>query len=75
MGWSRAVLEIMLANRLHLRQGTAPSNSPATLAGADSDLVQEITRDPYVFDSSGCSRGTGSWMVSVSTRTGATVAA
>ncbi len=49
-GWSRAVLETMVSNRLHLRQGVAPSNFPATLAGVDSDLVQEITRDPYVFD-------------------------
>jgi len=49
-GWSRAVLETMVANRLHLRQGVAPSNFPATLPGAESDLVQEITRDPYVFD-------------------------
>ncbi len=49
-GWSRGVLETMLANQLHLRQGAAPSNFPTTLAGADSDLVQEITRDPYVFD-------------------------
>ncbi len=48
-GWSRAVLETMLANRLHLRQN-APSNFPATLPGADSALVQEITRDPYVID-------------------------
>jgi len=49
-GWSRGVLETMLANRLHLRQGAAPSNFPATLPGADSDRVQEITRDPYVCD-------------------------
>ena len=41
-GWSRAVLETMVASRLHLRQGVAPSNFPATLPGADSD--------PYVFD-------------------------
>jgi len=49
-GWSRAVLETMVASRLHLRQGVAPSNFPATLPGADSDLAQEMTRDPYVFD-------------------------
>ncbi len=44
-GWSRAVWETMLANRLHLRKDVAPSNFPATLAGADSDLVQEINRE------------------------------
>jgi len=45
MGWSRAVRETMRANHLHLRQGVAPSNFPATLADADSDLVQEINRE------------------------------
>ena len=44
-GWSRAVVETMVASWLHLRQGPAPSNFPATLPDADSDLVQEITRD------------------------------
>ena len=43
-GWSRAVVETMVASWLHLRQGPAPSNFPATLPDADSDLVQEITR-------------------------------
>lgn len=49
-GWSRAVLETMIASRLHLRHAAAPSNFPATLPAGDSDLAQEITRDPYVFD-------------------------
>src|ERR1035437_5560474 len=49
-GWSRAVLETMIASRLHLRHAAAPSNFPATLPDGDSDLAQEITRDPYVFD-------------------------
>jgi predicted nuclease of restriction endonuclease-like (RecB) superfamily len=49
-GWSRAVLETMIASRLHLRQAAAPSNFATTLPRGDSDLAQEITRDPYVFD-------------------------
>lgn len=49
-GWSRPVLENMVANNLHRRQGSAPSNFPATLPAGESDLAQEITRDPYVFD-------------------------
>lgn len=49
-GWSRAVLGTMVASGLHARQGRAPSNFPATLPPGDSDLAQEITRDPYVFD-------------------------
>ncbi len=49
-GWSRPVLETMVASNLHRRQGSAPSNFPATLPAGESDLAQEITRDPYVFD-------------------------
>jgi len=49
-GWSRAVLETMIASRLHQRQAAAPSNFPATLPAGESDRAQEITRDPYVFD-------------------------
>jgi len=40
----------MLANRLHLRQGAAPSNFPAALSSDNSDLAQQITRDPYILD-------------------------
>lgn len=49
-GWSRAVLETMIASRLHQRHAAAPSNFAATLPPGDSDQAQEITRDPYVFD-------------------------
>ncbi len=49
-GWSRAVLQAMVTNRLHLRQGAASSNFGAALAPEDSDLAQQITRDPYIFD-------------------------
>ncbi len=38
------------ASNLHRRQGSAPSNFSATLPAGESDLAQEITRDPYVFD-------------------------
>jgi predicted nuclease of restriction endonuclease-like (RecB) superfamily len=46
-GWSRAVLGHQIATRLHERQGVAPSNYSAALGRADSDLAQEITKDPY----------------------------
>lgn len=40
----------MFASNLHLRQGAAPSDFPATLPPGDSALAQEVTRDPDVFD-------------------------
>ncbi len=49
-GWSRAVLETMIASRLHVRQGASPSNFPTTLDGDDSDLAQEFTRDPSRYE-------------------------
>ncbi len=49
-GWSRSVLFNQIMNRLHHRVGAAPSNFAAQLPPADSDLAQQLTRDPYVFD-------------------------
>lgn len=49
-GWSRAVLEHQIATRLHEREGQAPSNFAGQLPPADSDLAQQLLRDPYVFD-------------------------
>lgn len=48
-GWSRDVLLNMLSTNLHLREGAALSNFQDTLPAADSDLAQEMTRDPYNF--------------------------
>jgi len=49
-GWTRKVLLNQIIGRLHLRQGNAPSNFSAQLTPPDSDLAQELTKDPYVFD-------------------------
>lgn len=46
-GWSRNVLEHQIATHLHLRQGSATTNFAATLPAADSELAQEMVRDPY----------------------------
>lgn len=46
-GWSRAVLEHMIASGLHRRVGAALSNFAAVLPPGDSDLAQALTRDPY----------------------------
>jgi predicted nuclease of restriction endonuclease-like (RecB) superfamily len=49
-GWTRNVLLNQIMNRLHARAGTAPSNFPTLLPAADSELAQQLTRDPYVLD-------------------------
>jgi predicted nuclease of restriction endonuclease-like (RecB) superfamily len=49
-GWSRNVLLNQIMNRLHERTGAAPSNFTAQLPAKDSELAQQLTRDPYVLD-------------------------
>lgn len=49
-GWSRAMLEFSMDMSLHHRQGKAITNFDNTLPEATSDLVQQLTKDPYIFD-------------------------
>lgn len=49
-GWSRNILAIQIETRLHERQGKAVSNFSAALPPADSDMVAQIFKDPYIFD-------------------------
>jgi predicted nuclease of restriction endonuclease-like (RecB) superfamily len=49
-GWSRDVLALHIETRFHERAGKAITNFAATLPPEDSDLVQQATRDPYLFD-------------------------
>lgn len=48
--WSRAVLQNWLDTDLFARQGKAITNFALSLPALQSDLAQEITRDPYNFD-------------------------
>lgn len=48
--WSRAVLENFLDTDLYERQGKAISNFEYALPAPQSDLAQEMTKDPYNFD-------------------------
>ena len=48
--WSRAVLQNWLDTDLFDRQGKAITNFALTLPAPQSDLAQEMTRDPYHFD-------------------------
>ena len=56
-GWSRAVLAHQIATAAHTRLGAAPSNFADRLPAPDSDLAQEMVKDPYVFEFLGASAG------------------
>lgn len=49
-GWSRSVLAHQIATRLHNREAAAPTNFAGALDQPDSELAQQITRDPYALD-------------------------
>ena len=48
--WSRAVLLNFLDTDLYERQGKAITNFDKRLPDAESDLAQQMTKDPYNFD-------------------------
>lgn len=48
--WSRSVLDWQMDSRLFERQGKAVSNFSHTLPEPQSDLAQQITKDPYIID-------------------------
>lgn len=54
-GWSRNVLLNMMMNRSMERTGTAPSNFTQHLAAVDSELAQQVAKDPYAFEFLGLS--------------------
>ena len=49
-GWSRAILEHQIESDLYGRQGKALTNFSQTLPPPQSDLAQQILKDPYNFD-------------------------
>ena len=49
-GWSRNVLVIQIESGLFRRQGKAVTNFQATLPAPQSDLAQQLIKDPYNFD-------------------------
>lgn len=49
-GWSRNVLKTFIDSGLHLRQGKALTSFSRLLPATDSDLAQQMTKDPYIFD-------------------------
>jgi predicted nuclease of restriction endonuclease-like (RecB) superfamily len=49
-GWSRNVLILQIESRLYHRQGKAISNFQSALPQPQSDLAQQMLKDPYNFD-------------------------
>ena len=49
-GWSRNVLRHWLDSKLHQREGKAITNFQATLMAPQSDLADQVLKDPYCFD-------------------------
>lgn len=54
-GWSRNVLLNMIMNKTLERTGAAPSNFAQHLVAPDSELAQQVAKDPYNFEFLGLS--------------------
>ncbi len=54
-GWSRNVLMNMIMNKSMERTGAAPSNFTRQLSAPDSELAQQVAKDPYAFEFLGLS--------------------
>ena len=52
-GWSRDILLNVLSTNLYERSGKALTNFKSMLPDVDSNLAQELTRDPYDFSFTG----------------------
>lgn len=49
-GWSSNVLDFQIQSRLIERTGKSINNFPVALPPADSDMANQIFKDPYLFD-------------------------
>lgn len=49
-GWSRTILVHQIESQLHKRIGQTANNFEIALPPSDSDMVNQIFKDPYVFD-------------------------
>ena len=55
-GWSRNMLLNFIGTRLYERQGKALTNFKQAVPSEDSDLAQELTKDPYCFGFTGITK-------------------
>ena len=56
-GWSRNILVMQIEGGLYRRQGRALTNFTRTLPAPQSDLAQQVLKDPYNFDFLTLSKG------------------
>ena len=49
-GWSQNILSLQIDSRLHEREGKALTNFQRALPPPDSDMAEQILKDPYNFD-------------------------
>ncbi len=49
-GWSRNILALQIKSEAHARAGKAVHNFHATLPPPQSDLAEQVLKDPYIFD-------------------------
>jgi predicted nuclease of restriction endonuclease-like (RecB) superfamily len=49
-GWSRNILELQIDRQAHKRQGKAVTNFKTTLPPVNSDMAEQVFKDPYLFD-------------------------
>ena len=49
-GWSRDILALQIEQQLYQRQGKAINNFTLTLPPEQSDMAEQIFKDPYLFD-------------------------
>lgn len=49
-GWSRAVLQAMIASQLHERTQPALTTFDKSVPAADRDAVRELVKDPFILD-------------------------
>lgn len=49
-GWSRDILALQIDSQLHKRIGQTANNFDVALSPEDSDMANQIFKDPYLFD-------------------------
>ena len=49
-GWSSTILDLQIQSKLIERTGKSVNNFPVALPPADSDMANQIFKDPYLFD-------------------------
>lgn len=55
-GWSKAILELNLENYTLEREGKLPTNFEKFLPDTQSDMVQQMFKDPYLLDFTGADK-------------------